>query len=65
MMFFMLTLGRTKKCYVAQEIVVSTKKNFQIEINVAHQNYGVIIIYVVATKKLCDTQKKTHVVKYV
>ena len=48
-----------------KKLLCQQKKIFQIEINVAHQNYGVTIIYVVATKKLCDTQKKTHVVKYV
>ena len=45
-MFFMLTLRSTKKCRVAQNTVVSTKKYLviyrrykNIEVNVAHQNY--------------------------
>ena len=38
-MFFMLTLGSTKKCCVAQKTIVSAKKIFHIEVNVAHQNY--------------------------
>ena len=42
-MFFMLSLGSTKKYCVAQKNVVSTKKMFDIEVNVAQQS--------------CETQK--------
>ena len=38
----------TKNC-------VKQKKIFHIEVNTGQQNY------IVATKKICDTQKKTHV----
>ena len=55
-MFFMLTLGSTKKFCVTQKTVVSNKKKiFQIEVNVAQKNM------LWQQKKLCDTQKKTHV----
>ena len=50
----MLTLGRTKKCYVAQKIVVSTKKKSQIEISFAHQNY-------VSHNNICCGKKKNYV----
>ena len=53
----MLTLGSTKKCCVAQK----TKKIFHIEVNVAHQNYVSLKKIYSGNKKLCDTQKKTHV----
>ena len=60
-MFFMLTLGSTKKC-VAQKTVMSTKKIFHIEVNVSHQNYVSHKKNMLwGQKKLCDTQKKTHV----
>ena len=36
-MFFMLTLGSTKKSCVAQKTVVSNKEN--VKVNVAQQNY--------------------------
>ena len=51
MMFFMLTLGGTKKCCVAQKTVQSTKKIFAIKVNIAHQNY-------VSHKKICRGKKK-------
>ena len=55
-MFFMLTLGSTKKFCVTQKTVVSNKqKIFQIEVNVAQKNM------LWQQKKLCDTQKKIHV----
>ena len=38
-MFFMLTLGSTRKSCVAQKTVLSTKEIFHIEVNVAQQNY--------------------------
>ena len=58
-MFFMLTLRSTKKCRVAQNTVVSTKKYLviyrrykNIEVNVAYQNYVSQKKYAVATKKI-------------
>ena len=53
-MFFMLTLGSTKKSCVAQKTVVSQKKVFHIEVNVAQQNY-------VGHKKMCCGNKKNYV----
>ena len=51
-MFFMLTLGSSKNCCVAQKIVVSTKKQIiHIDVKVAHQNY------VIHKKICCDNQK--------
>ena len=55
-MFFKLTLGSTKK-----STSFVNKKMFHIEVNIAQQNYASHKKYIVATKKLCDTQKKTHV----
>ena len=43
-----------------KKLLCQQKKIFRIEINVAQQNY-VSRKYVVATKKLCGTQKKNHV----
>ena len=51
-MFFMLTLGSTKKSYIAQKTVVSTTKIFHIEVNVVQQNYVSHKKYVVATKNI-------------
>ena len=60
-MFFMLKLGSTKKSCVAQKIVMSTTtKIFDIEVNVAQQNYVRHKKYVVVTKQIICTQKKTH-----
>ena len=56
MMFFMLTLGSTKKSSVAQKTVVSTKEIFHIKVNVAQQNY-------VSHKKICCGDKKTNIQK--
>ena len=47
----MLILGSTKKYCVAQKTVVSTKKLFHIEVNVAQQNY-------MNHKKICCDNKK-------
>ena len=52
-MFFMLTLGSTKKSSVAQKTVVSTKEIFHIKVNVAQQNY-------VSHKKICRGDKKNY-----
>ena len=53
-MFFMLTLGSTKKSCDAQKTVVSTKKLLHIELNVAQQNYA-------SHKKICCGNKKNYV----
>ena len=53
-MFFMLTLGSTKKSFVAQKTVRSTKEIFRIKVNVAQQNY-------VSHKKTCCGSKKNYV----
>ena len=53
-MFFMLTLGSTKKSCVAQTTVVSTKKVFHMKVNVAQQNY-------MSHKKICCGDKKNYV----
>ena len=59
---FMLTLGSTKKSCIAQKTVVSTKKIFQIEVNVVQQNYiSHRKICCCNKKELCGTQKKAHV----
>ena len=50
----MLTLGSTKKSCVAQKTVVSTKKIFHIEVNVAQQNY-------MSHKKICCGNYKNYV----
>ena len=51
-MFFMLTLGSTKRSCVAQNTVVSTTKILHIEVNVAQQ------IYVSHKKTMLWYQKK-------
>ena len=53
-MFFMLTLGSTKKSCVQQETVVSTKIIFHVEVNVAQQND-------MSHKKVCCGNKKNYV----
>ena len=53
-MFFMLTLGSTKKSCVVQKPVVSTKKMFHIEVNVAQKNY-------MSHRKICCGDKKNNV----
>ena len=60
-MFFMLTLGCTRKSCVAQKTVVSTKKIFHIEVDVAQIKLCESQKICCGDKKLCDTQKKTHV----
>ena len=50
----MVPLGSKKKRFVAQKTVVSTKKTFHIEVNVAHQNY-------VSHKKIRCGNKKDYV----
>ena len=58
----MLTLGSTKKSCVAQKTVLSTKKIFHIGVNVTQQNYVSHKKKMFwPQKKLCGTQKKTHV----
>ena len=59
-MFFILTLGSTRKSCVAQKTVVPTKqkqnkKKNHIEVNVAQKNY-------VSHKKICYGNKKNDVV---
>ena len=53
-MFFMLILASTKKYCVALKTVVSTKKIFHIEVNVAQQNY-------MSHKKICCGNNKNYV----
>ena len=54
MMFFILILASTKKSCVALKTVVSTKKIFHIEVNVAQQNY-------MSHKKICCANNKNYV----
>ena len=62
-MFFMLTLGSTKKSCVAQKTFMSTEKIFHIEVNVVQQNYvSHTKKYVVATKKIMWHPKKKFIV---
>ena len=59
----MLTLGSTKKSCVAQKTFMSTEKIFNIEVNVAQQNYvSHTKKYVVATKKIMWHPKKKFIV---
>ena len=53
-MFSILILASTKKSCVALKTVVSTKKIFHIEVNVAQQNY-------MSHKKICCGNNKNYV----
>ena len=53
-MLFMLTLGSTKRCCIAQKTLMSAKKIFDIEVNAVHQNY-------VSHKKIYCGNKKNYV----
>ena len=57
----MLTLGSTKNV-LHKKLLCQQKKIFHIELNVSHQNYVSHKKNMLwGQKKLCDTQKKTHV----
>ena len=56
-MFFMLTLGSTKKSCCTKNCCVN-KKIFQIEVSVSQQNYVSHKKYVVATKKIMRHPKE-------
>ena len=60
-MFFMLTLGSTKKSCVVQKTVASTKKIFHVELMLRYKIMEPQKNMLWRQKKLCDTQKKTHV----
>ena len=55
-MFFILTLGSTRKSCAAQKTVVPTKKKkkIHIEVNVTQKNY-------VSHKKICYGNQKNYV----
>ena len=55
-MFFILTLGSTRKSCAAQKTVVPTKqkKKIHIEVNVTQKNY-------VSHKKICCGNQKNYV----